>query len=123
MKALLENREERLTAGQFVNVSLALDTLVNAVVVPAEAVQQGPEGPFLFVVRPDSTVEPRKIEVQASDRSLAAIGKGVAAEETVVTDGQLRLTADALVQVKPARHEAAPAATAAPSAAASGPGR
>jgi multidrug efflux system membrane fusion protein len=123
MKALLENRDEQLTPGQFVNVSLALDTLVNAVVVPAEAVQQGPEGAFLFVVRPDSTVEPRKVEVGASDRGLAAISKGIAADETVVTDGQLRLTPDTLVQVKPARLEAAPVATATPPAPASGPGR
>jgi multidrug efflux system membrane fusion protein len=124
MKALLENREEQLTPGQFVNVSLALDTLVNAVVVPAEAVQQGPDGAFLFVVRPDSTVEPRKIEVGASDRGLTAISKGIAVDETVVTDGQLRLTAgDTLVHVKPARLEAAPAAAMAPPAPASGPGR
>lgn len=123
MKALLENGEEQLTPGQFVNVSLALDTLVNAVVVPAEAVQQGPDGAFLFVVRPDSTVEPRKIEVGASDRGLAAISKGIAVDETVVTDGQLRLTADTLVHVKPARLEPAPAAAMAPPAPASGPGR
>jgi multidrug efflux system membrane fusion protein len=123
MKALLENGEEQLTPGQFVNVSLALDTLVNAVVVPAEAVQQGPDGAFLFVVRPDSTVEPRKIEVGASDRGLTAISKGIAVDETVVTDGQLRLTADTLVHVKPARLEAAPAAAMAPPAPASGPGR
>jgi multidrug efflux system membrane fusion protein len=123
MKALLENGEEQLTPGQFVNVSLALDTLVNAVVVPAEAVQQGPDGAFLFVVRPDSRVEPRKIEVGASDRGLTAISKGIAVDETVVTDGQLRLTADTLVHVKPARLEAAPAAAMAPPAPASGPGR
>jgi hypothetical protein len=67
--------------------------------------------PSLFVVRPDSRVEPRKIEVGASDRGLAAISKGIAADETVVTDGQLRLTPDTLVHVKPARLEAAPAAT------------
>jgi multidrug efflux system membrane fusion protein len=105
MKALLENREEKLTPGQFLNVSMSLDTLAKAVVVPAEAVQQGPEGNFLFVVRPDNTVEPRKIEVQASYRGLAAIGKGVAAGETVVTDGQLRLTPGALVQARPAQQK------------------
>ncbi|MBK8384388.1 MAG: efflux RND transporter periplasmic adaptor subunit [Candidatus Accumulibacter sp.] len=105
MKALLENREEKLTPGQFLNVSMSLDTLAKAVVVPAEAVQQGPEGNFLFVVRPDNTVEPRKIEVQAGYRGLAAIGKGVAAGETVVTDGQLRLTPGALVQARPAQQK------------------
>jgi len=105
MKALLENRDEKLTPGQFLNISMSLDTLAKAVVVPAEAVQQGPEGNFLFVVRPDNTVEPRKIEVQAGYRGLAAIGKGVAAGETVVTDGQLRLTPGALVQARPAQQK------------------
>jgi hypothetical protein len=81
MKALLENREEKLTPGQFLNISLSLDTLANAVVVPAEAVQQGPEGNFLFVVSPDNTVEPRKIEVSgqlsvASRRSARASPAG-----------------------------------------------
>ncbi len=102
MKALLENRDQALTPGQFLQVSLSLATLSNAVVVPAEAVQQGPDGNFLFVVRPDNTVEPRKIEVSASYRGLSAIGKGVASDETVVTDGQLRLAPGSRVQVKPA---------------------
>lgn len=107
MKALLENRDEQLTPGQFLQVSLVLATLSNAVVVPTEAVQQGPDGNFLFVVRPDNTVEPRKIEVSASYRGLSAIGQGVASDETVVTDGQLRLAPGSLVQVKPAQPAAA----------------
>lgn len=106
LKGVLENREERLTPGQFLNVSISLETLVKSVVVPAEAVQQGPEGNFLFVVRQDNTVETRKIEVLANNRGLAAIGKGVEEGETVVTDGQLRLTPGALVQPKPTQQEA-----------------
>ncbi len=116
MKALVENREEKLTPGQFLDISIALDTLVDAVVVPAEAVQQGPEGSFLFVVRPDNRVEPRKVEVSASYQGLAAIGKGVAAGETVVTDGQLRLTPGTLIEVKRSEREAASAAAAVPAA-------
>ena len=113
MKALLENRDEQLIPGQFLDLSLSLDTLSNAVVVPAEAVQQGPDGNFLFVVRPDNTVEPRKVEVSASFRGLSAIGKGVASDEVVVTDGQLRLAPGSLVQVKPTQPEGAAAAKAA----------
>ncbi len=111
LKALLENREQNLTPGQFLNVSLSLDTLRNAVVVPAEAVQQGSAGTFLFVVRPDDTVEIRQIEVQAGYRGLAAVASGIAADETIVVDGQLRLTAGARVQVK-SRRAAAGKATA-----------
>ena len=59
MKAVLENREKKLTPGQFLNVTMRLDTLTDAVVVPTEAVQQGSDGNFLYVVKQDETVEPR----------------------------------------------------------------
>jgi multidrug efflux system membrane fusion protein len=107
LKALLENREQQLTPGQFLDVSISLDTLTHAVVVPAEAVQQGPDGTFLFVVRPDDTVDIRQIEVQATYRGLAAIASGLAADETIVVDGQLRLTAGAPILVKSRRPPAA----------------
>jgi len=92
MKALLPNEDEKLTPGQFLNVSLRLATLGNAVTVPSEAVQQGPEGNFVFVVKADSSVDLRKVETLASAAGVTAIGKGLQAGETVVTDGQLRLT-------------------------------
>lgn len=102
MKAVLENRQEKLTPGQFLNVTMRLDTLTDAVLVPNEAVQQGADGNFLFVVKEDETVEPRKIQIAATSGNLAAIAKGVAAGETVVTDGQLRLAPGTTVQIKPA---------------------
>ena len=108
MKAVLDNRDEKLTAGQFLNVSMTLDKLSDVVLVPAEAIQQGAEGNFLYAVKADNTVEPRKIEILASYRGMVAIGKGVAADETVVTDGQLRLSPGATVQAKSA--EAKPSA-------------
>ena len=92
MKAVLPNADEKLTPGQFLNVTLLLDTLKNAVTVPNEAVQQGAEGNFIYVVKDDSSVEMRKIEVAVADAGLTAIGKGLKGGETVVTDGQLRLT-------------------------------
>ena len=108
MKATLPNREEKLTPGQFLNVSLVLDVARNAVTVPAEAVQQGPEGSFLFVVRPDSSVETRKVEVVATRDGLAVIGTGLQNGETVVADGQLRLTPGVRVQQAAAKDTAAP---------------
>lgn len=108
MKAILDNRDEILTAGQFLNVSMTLDKLSDAVLVPAEAVQQGAEGNLLYVVKADNTVEPRKIEILANHRGKVAIGKGVTADETVVTDGQLRLSPGATIVVKSV--EAKPAA-------------
>jgi len=113
MKALLDNKGGRLTPGQFLNVSMVLDQVSDSVLVPNEAVQQGADGNFLYAVKTDDTVEVRKLEIIASHQGMTAIGKGVAVGETVVTDGQLRLTPGAKVKAKPsAAAEAAPAAPA-----------
>ncbi len=100
MKATLANPEEKLTPGQFLNVQVVLDVLRDAVVVPVEAVLQGPTGSFLYVVKGDSTVEVRPIDVLATRDGWSAIGKNLRLGETVVTDGQLRLTPGAKVQAK-----------------------
>lgn len=102
MKALLDNKQAKLTPGQFLNVGMVLDKVSEAVLVPNEAIQQGADGNFLYVVKADDTVEVRKLEIIASHQEMTAIGKGVAASETVVTDGQLRLTPGAKVMAKPA---------------------
>lgn len=117
MKAILENRDEKLTAGQFLNVSMALEKIANAVLIPAEAVQQGAEGNFLYVVKADNTVEPRHVEVKTSYKGLSAIAKGVAEGETVVVDGQLRLAPGSTIKIK----TDTPPASAATSAAAPAP--
>jgi multidrug efflux system membrane fusion protein len=113
MKAVLDNKQARLTPGQFLNVGMVLDKATGVVLVPNEAIQQGAEGNFLYVVKGDDTVEVRKLEIVASHQGMTAIGKGVTAGETVVTDGQLRLTPGATVKAKPAGG-AATAAAAAP---------
>ena len=100
LKAILPNADERLAPGQFVSVSLVLDTLKDAVVIPAEAVQQGAEGSFLFVAKDDGTVEVRRIRVTSTQKQFAVIAEGLAGGESVVTEGQLRLTAGA--RIKPA---------------------
>lgn len=102
IKAVVDNRDEALTPGQFLNVSLTLDTLRDSVVVPDAAVQQGPEGPLVFVVNAQGIAEVRKVEVAASSGGLTAVSKGVQSGESVVTDGQLRLVSGARVQAKPA---------------------
>ena len=100
LKAVLPNADEKLTPGQFLNITLLLDTLNSAVTVPNEAVQQGAEGNFLYVVKDDNSVEMRKVEAAASSAGVTAISKGLKVGETVVTDGQLRLTPGAKVKVK-----------------------
>lgn len=111
MKARLANDDEKLTPGQFLNVTLLLTTLPHAVTVPKEAVQQGAEGNFIYVVKDDNSVEVRKVEVAASDAGMTAISKGLRASETVVTDGQLRLTPGIKVKAKAAQSAVPPAPT------------
>lgn len=100
IKAVLDNKEAGLTPGQFVNVSLVLDQLSNAILVPNEAVQQGSDGNFAYVVKEEGQAELRKLAVTTSYRGLSAIRQGIEAGETVVTDGQLRLVPGAKIVVK-----------------------
>ena len=102
MKAVLPNADESLTPGQFLNVGIVLDTLHDAVTIPVEALQQGQDGSLVFVVSADGVAQPRKVEVVAIQGTTAAIGGGLQAGETVVTDGQLRLVPGSRVQSKDA---------------------
>ena len=100
MKAVLANRDEALTPGQFLEVSLVLETLKDAVTVPLEAVQQGPDGSFVYVVQPDQTAKTRSVQVLATREGYAALGGELKAGETVVTDGHSRLTPKSRVKIK-----------------------
>jgi multidrug efflux system membrane fusion protein len=98
LKATFENSKHLLWPGQFVNVSLTLDTQARAVVVPSEAVQPGQQGQMVYIVKPDQTVEPRNVKAGAIHGNQIVIQTGLAAGETVVTDGQLRLYPGAHIQ-------------------------
>jgi multidrug efflux system membrane fusion protein len=102
LKATFTNTDNFLWPGQYVQVSLTLSNLVNATVVPSQSVQAGQNGEFVFVVRPDSTVEPRPVSTGIAYETWTVITHGVRPNETVVTDGQLRLTPGAKVTFKPA---------------------
>lgn len=91
LKATFSNKERKLWPGQFVNVVLTIGADSNATVVPSEAVQNGQQGPFAFVVKADQTVENRVLTVGRTIGRETVITKGIAPGETVVTDGQLRL--------------------------------
>ena len=91
LKATFPNRRGELWPGQFVQVSLQLDELTNAVVVPSQTVQNGQAGQFIFVVKADKTVERRAVKTSVTLSGETVITSGVNVGETVVTDGQLRL--------------------------------
>jgi membrane fusion protein, multidrug efflux system len=102
LKATFTNAKRTLWPGQFVNVSITMDTQAHAVVVPSEAVQPGQQGPMVYIVKPDQSVEPRNVKTGATHGAKVVIDKGVAAGETVVTDGQLRLFPGARIEPTPA---------------------
>ena len=98
LKATFDNRDGLLWPGQFVNVVLTLDTQQNATIVPTEAVQNGQKGSFVYVVKPDQSVEPRIVETGRIAGPKTVIQTGVAPGDTVVTDGHLRLFPGAKIQ-------------------------
>jgi membrane fusion protein, multidrug efflux system len=91
LKAIFDNADDHLWPGQFVNASVQVDTLKNGVTVPLPAVQHGPDGPFVYVTKPDGTVDQRDVQVGYQDDATAVVTKGLSGQETVVLSGQSRL--------------------------------
>lgn len=100
LKGTFPNTQGRLWPGQFVEVALILSTDPRAIVVPSQAVQVGQEGPYVFVVKPDLTVEYRKVMVGRSLSGETVVARGLRPGEKVVTDGYLRLVPGAKVEIK-----------------------
>lgn len=99
LKAVFGNLDDRLWPGQFVNVRLQVGTLAHAVTVPSVAVQRGPNGLYVYVVKPDSTVQMQPVDVQQDDGTVAVIAKGLEDGVSVVTVGQSRLQQGVKVSV------------------------
>lgn len=100
LAGLLSNDRELLWPGQYVNVTLVLSTLKDALLVPSVAVQTGQEGKFVFVAKPDDTVEVRPVSIRLNAGAETVIGKGLRPGERVVTDGQLGLVPGAKIEIK-----------------------
>jgi multidrug efflux system membrane fusion protein len=98
MKATFDNADERLWPGEFVNVRLILNTRRGVPTVPAQTVQEGPDGRYAYVIKDDNTVERRNVEVAAQQNGIAVISKGLSPGEKVVVEGQFRLTQGARVR-------------------------
>jgi multidrug efflux system membrane fusion protein len=112
LKAEFPNRDLQLWPGGFINVRLLTHTLKQVVVAPTAAVQRGPNGTFVYVVKADNRVAVQPVTVSQQDETQAVIAKGLDADQRVVTTGFARLTANAEVAVTNA--EAAPSPDAQP---------
>jgi len=99
LKATFANPDRALWPGEFVNAVLTLATDQKAVVAPTSAIQNGQQGTYAYVVKADQTVESRPVTVARNAPEGAVIAKGLAPGETVVTDGQLRLSPGAKIEV------------------------
>jgi multidrug efflux system membrane fusion protein len=100
LKGTFPNADRRLWPGQFVNVVLTLTRRIGAVVVPAQAVQTGQQGQYVYVAGPDLTVEARPVTTGETFDGGTIVEKGLQAGEKVVTDGQLRLVPGTKVEPK-----------------------
>jgi len=102
LKASFPNDDNSLFPNQFVNARLLVETLHNAILIPAAGLQRSQQGSFVYVVKPDHTVEMRSVTVFATQGDVIAIGKGLAAGEMVVTDGVDKLQQGSRVNVQTA---------------------
>jgi multidrug efflux system membrane fusion protein len=99
LKGEFPNSKVQLWPGQFVNIRVLINTLRQGVVIATAAVQRGPDGPFVYIVKDDNTVTVRPITVQQQDDIQAVIASGVMASERVVTTGFGRLAEGTRVEV------------------------
>jgi membrane fusion protein, multidrug efflux system len=92
LKARFDNLDERLWPGEFISLRMILKVLPKIATVPSQTVQEGPNGQYAYVIKPDDTVERRGVDVASIQDGIAVITKGLTPGERVVVDGQYRLT-------------------------------
>jgi multidrug efflux system membrane fusion protein len=100
LKAEFANDDERLWPGEFVRIRILITTRKNAVTIPPVAVQRGPDGFYVWVIKPDNTVEQRPIDAITVNDDTAVASKGLNAGERVVVNGQSRLDAGVHVEIR-----------------------
>lgn len=100
LEATFANADERLWPGEFVTARLILSVRHNAITVPEGTVMAGPNGDYIYVIRPNDTVQRRSVQVADRQDGLAVVSKGLASGEKVVVAGQYRLTNDVKVRLE-----------------------
>jgi len=98
LKAVFDNKNNMLWPNQFVNIRLLLEVRKDSIVVPAAAIQRGPQGTYVFVAKPDKTAEIRPVTVAFTQQNIANIATGLSSGEVVVTDGQDKLQAGSKIE-------------------------
>jgi membrane fusion protein, multidrug efflux system len=102
LKAVFDNKKDLLWPNQFVNVRLLLETRKNSTIIPAAAIQRGPQGNFVYVVKPDKTVGVNEVQIALTQNNISAITSGISPGDEVVTDGQDKLQAGSKVEPRTA---------------------
>jgi multidrug efflux system membrane fusion protein len=98
LKAVFDNKDNQLWPNQFVNANLLLETRKKSTVLPTAAILRGPQGTFVYRVKPDKTVEARTVTVSVSQGNTSAIAGGVNPGDIVVTDGQDKLQTGSTIE-------------------------
>jgi multidrug efflux system membrane fusion protein len=100
LKAVFDNKDNQLWPNQFVNSNLLLETRKNSTVVPTAAILRGPQGTFVYAVKPDNTVEDLPVTVALTQGDVTIVGSGLNLGDTVVTDGQDKLQKGSRIAVR-----------------------
>jgi multidrug efflux system membrane fusion protein len=91
LKAVFDNADNQLWPNQFVNANLLLETRKNSTVLPTAAILRGPQGTYVYAVKPDNSVEARNVAISLTQGNITVITSGLNTGDTVVTDGQDKL--------------------------------
>ena len=111
LKAVFDNNDNRLWPNQFVNANLLLETRKNSTVVPTAAILRGPQGAFVYLAKPDKTVEARPVTISLTQGTITTVTAGLNPGDTVVTDGQDKLQTGSKVEPRNAGPGNAPSGT------------
>src|SRR5579864_4946007 len=99
LKAVFDNKDNALWPNQFVNVRLLLEVRKDSTAIPAAAIQRGPQGTYVFVVKSDNTVDVRQVTIAFTQDNISVIASGLSPREVVVTDGQDKLQQGSKVEI------------------------
>lgn len=100
LKAVFDNKDNQLWPNQFVNANLLLETRRNSTVLPTAAILRGPQGAFVYAVKPDNTVEARAVEISLSQGNTTVVTSGLNPGDMVVTDGQDKLQTGTKIEAR-----------------------